>query len=305
MSTEENFDDLDFGMAEHSNLFSDEPSDVGDVTEDPILPEPSMEAAVATNKAGEVLTTDLEELEEKLTNACTELGCPMTDEMWNTVLSASTMYEVSEDSLRWFVLGITYSQNQKIIPLLGGIIKDIRAEVKLLQSTNSTLKSTSGDITKKMVSVKNDVLKGFDKLREDVIDKVTGISKAYSHGTEEVTPCESSNLKTDLNAINKDPQQKGKGIAPISEESHSKEVPTHIPIPEYAEDSDDPLMEARDKYLMEAGLSDEFFDEGCEDIRKDLLRDEELIELMYGDDEGAKLLILDKMVADVALLEMQ
>ncbi|DBA37208.1 TPA_asm: P [Triticum alphacytorhabdovirus 1] len=314
MSDQENYGDMDYGLAQHHNLFNSTDDVVGNDTESNVVPEPSLEAAKADAKGDTNITADPELIEMMLQAACDEMGCEMTDEMWNTVLSASSIYSIDDDSMRWFIHGMTYSHNQKIIPLLGGLIKDIRAEVKLMQSTNSNLKTTAGDITKKMVSVKDEVLSGFDKLRVEVIDKftnqvsdeesVTSLKVKPLPKKEGKSPVISSGSITEVPKAEQKPKDT-KGIDPAVIAGPSKLItPTHIEIPDYAEPEENVLDIARDKYLIEAGLDDEYFDESMDEVRNDLLGDEELIELMYGSDDKLKQDIMDKLISEVVMLSI-
>ncbi|AJG39175.1 phosphoprotein [Wuhan Insect virus 4] len=176
MAKSQGFDDLAFGMSPHHNPFNDDAD--SDEYNDNVtqVPSPTVEDSDAADPSDYQSKKDIDQIILDLNESCAELGVQTDSEMINAVLAMSESYTMDSFSLRWFAFGMTYANNQRIIPQLSGVLGDLRAEIKALQQTNSSISKTSSDITKKMVSVKNDVLDGFEKLRANVLDKVVETS---------------------------------------------------------------------------------------------------------------------------------
>ncbi|WAB68508.1 phosphoprotein [Daphne virus 1] len=279
------YDDMGYGLSAPADLLDTDQFNVDTTVPDNEVPPPSVEINDVDPPIDEENSYDPKDLIKMLKESCQELGVRTEPEMINSMLAASSVYEVNPDSFRWFVLGITYSNNKRIIPSIEGLIKDMRAEIKSLQMTTSDIRTASTDITKKMVSVKDDMLEGFDKLRANVLDAVAD-SEARKANT--------------ARGVDEVPKEKKQGIKPADVlVSHSKPKTTKITdVP--SSSTSNPVREEKIKLLVKEKAIGKILQTLTDEELEDLISDVEFAELKYGSDETTKEIIKDDILLRLA-----
>nr|DBA37147.1 TPA_asm: P [Pogostemom alphacytorhabdovirus 3_Pog] len=276
MSQSEEFDDLEYGMAPSGNFADNfEDFDDGDLL-DPTVPSPSLsdDHQVDHNNKDDLPNPKM--MIKQLTECGKEMGIQVDKDMINVVLSGASVYEFSDDAMRWFILGVTYMNNKRIVPEFTDMLNSLKAEIKSLQQTNSAIKASSSDITKKMVSVKDEVLTGFERLRAGVIDKVMEIEEQKTSQKSEKSVTLEKKAKQGINIINEH-----KDNSPPSSSSKQDNIPE-------SKLAENPVINDKRKILTSLGGNKQVI---CAMDAEELMlyiTDEELAELNFGEYEELK-----------------
>ncbi|DBA37193.1 TPA_asm: P [Scutellaria alphacytorhabdovirus 1] len=280
------FDDLEYGMAS-SGDFPVDPEDYDDGGElDHSVPAATVSDDQKIDHGNKDDIPNTKMMVKQLVECGKEMGVQVDQEMINVVLSGASVYEFSEDAMRWFILGVTFMNNKRIVPEFTDIITSLRTEIKALQQTNTAIKASSSDITKKMTSVKDDVLAGFEKLRAGVIDQVIEMEeKKHSQSQSSQLPIQSVSAKT-------------KGIQIISEHtdpsSSIKSSPQQtVPL---KKDNRNPVLSDKIKILIGLGGNLSVISSLDEEDICLYITDEELAELTFGEDDAIKNDIKDEIL---------
>ncbi|DBA37185.1 TPA_asm: P [Rubus alphacytorhabdovirus 1] len=287
------YGDLVSSLSPSYNVFSSGMDDNLDNLEDNHIPEPSLETVDDDYSNVDEGIPDLEPLKKSLVIACEEMGTVNTPELWNTVLASTSIYSVNEDSMRWMVLGMSYMNNQRIVPTMTDMIKELKTEIKALQKVNTSIISSSSDITKKMTSIRDDIIGSFSNLKNQVIDKFVAptLEKAAklqeSSVVIQVAPPQCSSVE----AIN---EIKSVKIPPPQSDRIEEK-------PEMSASSETSLFKEKLVYLKDAGLGKKYLGKECEDLHNVLLPDIDLAQLMFGEDEAVKESTMDRLVSNVAV----
>ncbi|DBA37231.1 TPA_asm: P [Wurfbainia alphacytorhabdovirus 1] len=294
MAKSEEFDDLEYGMASPGDFAHyDDDDDINAEVVDQV-PNPSMDNNQMDADNDEALPYNPKVVARNLRDACKEMGIQCDEEMTNVVLSGTSVYEWSTDSLRWFVLGITYMNNKRIVPNFTSMLGDLKAEIKSLQQTNNQLKSSATDINKKMLSVKDEIIEGFDKLRAGVLDKVIQIAETSRNTAPSFSTSDEPLVK-----------DKGKGVIIIDdhENTNTKTLIKMDSKPTIVK-TENPLIADKVRILIkEGGIPKEIKALTQEDL--DLfLSDSEYVELLYGSDASIIQSIKDDVLLRLAESDM-
>nr|DBA37155.1 TPA_asm: P [Pogostemom alphacytorhabdovirus 3_Lag] len=285
MSKSEEFDDLEYGMAASSNFAGDFEDFDDSALLDPTVPSPSLSDDQQADHADKDDLPNPKMMIKKLTECGKEMGIQVDKDMINVVLSGASVYEFSDDAMRWFILGVTYMNNKRIIPEFSDMLNSLRSEIKSLQQTNSAIKASSSDITKKMVSVKDEVLTGFEKLRAGVIDKVIEIEeqkKSAQDTGKSDSPGKSA--KQGINIVNEH-----------RDNTSSGSVSTQDKVPE-SKKTENPVLNDKKNILMSLGGNKQLISAMNEEELVLYITDEELAELNFGEHEELREEIRDEIL---------
>ncbi|DAF42285.1 TPA_asm: P [Asclepias syriaca virus 1] len=301
MGESDSYDDMDYGLAASHDLFRIAEDDDRHSEDAEIVPGPSTSIDEVVDDDLDPLPMDPKAIISMLIDSCKELGVQHEQEMTNTVLASSSVYEINEDSLRWFVLGITYSNNKRIIPSIEDLIKDMKAEIKTLQIATSSLKTSSMDITQKMVSVKDDVIDGFDKLRANVLDTVMETAKIrIAAGKEKAASPDDPKGSTSR----KIEEKKEQGIKIRERPEEKTSAPTKVMDQTPSSSSSVSLLKEKIKMLVaEKGDLKKLsrLDENDVDA---LITDAEFAEIKYGDEKAIINEIKDDILIRLATADL-
>ncbi|DAF42443.1 TPA_asm: phosphoprotein [Bacopa monnieri virus 1] len=274
MESTSEFDDLEYGMASSGGFTGDYENGDDDYVLDPAVPTPSVHDNEQGTVADKSDLPDTKAMVKHLVECGKEMGVQVDKEMINVVMSSASIYEFSEDSMRWFILGITFMNNKRIVPEFGEILNNLRTEIKSLQQTNTAIKTSASDITKKMVSVKDEVLDGFEKLRAGVIDKVMELEEVKLTDTKPKGITEPKSVGINIINEHSKPSQSAPSVK-------RDKAPVVKPL-------ENPVIADKVKILVSVGGNKKLISKMDEDELNLYITDTELAELIYGDSEELK-----------------
>lgn len=133
--------------------------------EDVYLPDEETDLPKITKK--ERIAT-VSAVKEMLKNAGEEMGVPITEHMESNVIAMTAARTVNVDSMLWFLSGYLYHMNNNTKPEMESLVRDMRSEVKNMQSVSHTLKTASKELSNKLTGVKGEIVEEMNKLKDNL-----------------------------------------------------------------------------------------------------------------------------------------